>query len=286
MRVGTVLLWEGISNATLALIKLGVGLSTGSAAILSDALHSLADLANNFIAFFVYRVAAAPPDHDHPYGHQKFEQLAVFGLAALLTVVAVELIINAFKRAGTETVQSELALVVMLGALTINISVTVWERYWAKRLKSNILYADAQHTLSDIFVTAGAIIGWQLSTMEGLGWLDSVFAIGVALLVLYLAFDLFRRAIPSLVDSAGRDPGKLIAAVDAIPEVRAVRRVRSRQDGKGIAADIIVTVDRKMSIEESHVVADAVEALLAEKFDIHDTTVHIEPDSGEESQER
>lgn len=279
MQVKTVLIYEGIANLVLVIAKLIVGLKTGSTVILSDALHSFADAANNVIALIMNRVASTPPDQNHPYGHQKFEQLAVFCLASLLTVVAFELISNAFQRTHVVTTKSGIGLIVMLGALAINITVTFWERYWANKLNSNLLYADAYHSMSDIFVTIAAIVGWQLSTLQGWWWIDRAFAVIVALLVLYLAYDLYRRAIPSLVDSAGKDPLEVSAAVDQIPEVMRVKRVRSRQDGKGVAADIIVTVDRTMTTEESHVVADAIEKLLAERFDIQDTTVHIEPDN-------
>lgn len=286
MRVATVLVWEGSANVLLAAAKFIVGLQTGSSVILGDALHSLTDLANNGIALFVNKVASEPPDRDHPYGHQKFEQLAVFVLASLLTVVAVELVINAFKHAKSPPVRSEIGLIVMLFALAINVGVTIWERYWAKKLKSDLLLADAYHTLGDVFVTFAAIVGWQVAAAKGWGWLDSVFAVGVAGLVLYLAFDLFRRAIPSLVDSAGRDPRQVIAAVDRLPEVKGVKRLRSRQHGNEVAADIIVTVDRNLTLEQSHEVADAIEALLAEQFDIHDTTVHIEPAPDENARRR
>src|SRR5690606_34706337 len=104
-RVATVLIWEGTANVLLAAAKFIVGLNTGSSVILGDALHSLTDLANNGIALFVNKVASEPPDRGHPYGHQKFEQLAVFVLASLLTVVAVELVINAFKHAKSPPVR-------------------------------------------------------------------------------------------------------------------------------------------------------------------------------------
>lgn len=279
MKVRTVLIWEGLANAILALLKLFVGLSVNSTAILSDALHSLSDLANNGIALFVAKAAEEPPDRDHPYGHHKYEQIAVFALASLLTVVAFELILSALERFGTNPSQSALGLWLMLLALAVNLGIAVWEGYWAKKLQSDILRADARHTLSDALTTTVVIVGWQLAVL-GFGWLDPLFALLVALLVLYLAFDLFRRSIPILVDSAGYDPRQLSAALQQLEGVRAVHRVRSRRYGNGVAADVVVLVDPALSTKESHTIADAIEGLLAQRFGIHDTTVHIEPDSG------
>lgn len=279
MRVRTVLIWEGIANFCLAALKLIVGLQTQSAAILSDALHSLTDLANNAIAIFVVKMAEEPPDRDHQYGHHKYEQLAVFVLASLLTVIAFELIVESFKRFDSSPpVQNYWSLLLMSFALLINVMIALWEGYWAKRLNSDILHADARHTLSDILTTIAVISGWQLAVW-GWPWLDPLFAILVAAFVLYLAYDLFRRAIPILVDSAQHDPWQLSQAIRLLDGVRSVRRVRSRQFGGGAAADVVVVVDGHLSTEMAHKIADNIERLLADRFEIHDTTVHIEPDS-------
>lgn len=276
MKVRTVLIWEGCANAIIAAAKLMVGLKTGSAAILGDALHSITDLSNNGIAYLVSKIADEPADSDHPYGHHKFEQLAVFGLAALLTVVAFELIVESIKRFGEAPSHSNVGLFVMLGVLAVNVAVSTWEGYWARKLNSQILLADARHTLSDVLTTIAVIAGWQLAA-HGWPWLDPLFALLVASVVLYLAYDLFRRAIPILVDSAGCDPRQLTQAIGRIAGVRRVKRIRSRMHGHGNAADVVIMVDRQLSTERAHDIADQIENLLKERFEIHDTTVHIEP---------
>lgn len=276
MKIRTVLIWEGCANAVIAAAKLAVGLQTGSAAVLGDALHSLTDLSNNGIAYFVSKIAEEPADSDHPYGHHKFEQLAVFALAGLLTVVAFELILESIKRFGAAPKHSNIGLMIMLGVLVVNIAISSWEGYWARKLNSQILLADARHTLSDVLTTIAVIAGWQLAA-RGWPWLDPLFALIVAAVVLYLAYDLFRRAIPILVDSAGSDPSKLSQAISQIAGVRKVQRVRSRMYGNGNAADIVIMVDRQLSTERAHSIADDIESLLEKRFGIYDTTVHIEP---------
>ncbi len=111
-----------------------MGFSTGSLALVGDAIHSLADLANNVVAFVVVRLASAPPDREHPYGHQKYETLAVFGLAVLLAVLAVEIVVRAAEPGPREIVQHGWGLAVMIGVLVVNVAVTTWERSWARRL--------------------------------------------------------------------------------------------------------------------------------------------------------
>ena len=88
MHVRKVLLIEGSVNALITVCKMTVGIMTGSAAVVADAVHSLTDLANNLFAWLAIKISESPADSSHPYGHQKFEQLAVFALASLLTIVA------------------------------------------------------------------------------------------------------------------------------------------------------------------------------------------------------
>lgn len=272
------LLVEGFANVVVLLAKLAVGLSTGSLAVLSDAVHSLTDVANNLVAWFVVRLSGQPADREHPYGHRKFETLAVFGLATLLTVLAVELALHAIRREPTPVAADGWALVVMLGVLLVNIAIASWQRYWARRLQSDILLADANHTFGDVLTTLVVIGGWQLSAW-GYPWLDSACALGVAGLVLYLAYGLFKRAFPVLVDQYAVAPEQLAETTCSVPGVRKVRRIRSRSVGAMRMVDMVVVVDPKLSTIESHAIADAIERLLEEKHRVGDTSIHIEPDS-------
>jgi cation diffusion facilitator family transporter len=277
MHVRKVLLIEGSVNALITVSKMTVGLMTGSAAVIADAVHSLTDLANNLFAWLAVKIAESPADSSHPYGHQKFEQLAVFALASLLTIVAFEVIVNAVERFGQPVEQSMLGLVILISSLLINIGLTLWEGHWAKRLDSEILHADATHTLSDVLTSAVVIIGWQLAA-RGYYWIDTVFALIVSGIIFYLAFKLFQRAIPVLVDQSRYPPEELKAAVNDIPAVITVGNIRSRDTGKGQVADVTLTVSASLSTLESHQIADKVESVLADKFDIQDVVVHIEPD--------
>ncbi len=271
-----IIIIEGAANAVVLATKVGVGLSTGSLAVLGDAIHSLTDVMNNIVAWLVMRHSNAPPDAGHPYGHRKFETLAVFGLAALLVVFAFELALQAIRREDAEIVSGGWELGLMLAVLCVNVSLATWQRAWARRLNSDILRADASHTFSDVLTTVVVIGGWQLSAM-GYVWLDRLCALGVAGLVLYLAFSLFRRAIPVLVDESAIDSTQLIDAAESITGPDTVRRVRSRWIGSERAVDMIVSVSAQLPIEEAHALADQIEAVLEERYDLRDVSIHMEP---------
>ena len=275
-KVRLILILEGLANVTVLIAKTIVGIYTGSSAILSDALHSLTDVFNNIFAYIASRVSSSPPDMSHPYGHRKFETLAIFVLATLLSVIAIEVVIRAFERIGNPVFQSRWGLIVMFGVLLMNIGIASWENYWAKRLNSELLNADARHTFSDVLVTIAVIFGWQMAT-RGYPILDFVFAVLIALFVFYLAFQLFRKSIPILVDESAVDQYEVIDALQNLPGVLNIKRIRSRIIGQETFADVVITVQASMSTEESHKVADLVEKELLEKFSINDVVVHIEP---------
>ena len=275
-RVRKILVLEGLANIVVLFAKTLVGLSTGSFVILGDALHSLTDVANNVVALVVVRVAGTPPDREHPYGHRKFETLAVFGLATMLTVLACELALRALERGDRPIVRHGWGLAVMLGVFGVNIGIALWQGYWARRLNSEILHADARHTMADVFTTVVVIAGWQGAAL-GYPWLDAVCALGVAALVLFLAYGLFKRAIPVLVDRMAAEPEMLGEAVQSVAGVRQVRRVRSRWVGDSPSVDVVIAVDPQLSTAEAHAIADAIEAVLQQRYAMDDVTVHIEP---------
>ena len=275
-KVQRVILIEGSVNVVVLAAKLVVGLSTGSLAIIGDAIHSFTDVVNNIVAWIVIRVSSSPPDREHPYGHRKFETLAVFFLASLLVVLSFELAMRAINKDDTEIENSAWGLGVMLFVLIINIALAIWQRKWSRKLKSDLLLADATHTFADVLTTIVVIAGWQLSTM-GYLWLDRICALGVSFLVFYLAYSLFKRAFPILVDQFALDPELLSKTIQDVQGVREVNRVRSRWIGSEKSVDLVIAVDPELSTTDSHDIATNVESLIEEKYGVSDISIHVEP---------
>jgi len=221
------------------------------------------------------RMSSQPPDAEHPYGHRKYESLAVFGVATLLSVLALEITLRAFDPSSAPVTHSSWSLGLMITLLFGNAALSSWEGGWARRLQSDILNADARHTLSDVLVTFAVIAGWQFGA-RGYHWLDTATAIAVSVLILTLAYGLFRRAIPILVDVRAADPDDVAAVVNRVSGVRETRRVRSRS-GPSASADIVVSVDPTISTVEGHEIADEIERVIRDRFPIYDVSVHIEP---------
>jgi len=275
-KVQHIILIEGSLNIIVLVAKLVVGITTGSLAIIGDAIHSLTDVVNSIVAWVVIHLSSMPADREHPYGHRKFETLAVFFLASLLVVLSFELALQAIKKDDSIIESSAWELGIMLGVLAVNIFLASWQRMWAHRLESDILLADASHTFADVMTTIVVIAGWQLSAM-GYLWLDRACAFGVAALVLFMAFSLFKRALPVLVDQSSLDPELLSSLVEEVSGVCKVNKVRSRWIGSDKSIDLVISVDPALSISESHKIATDVELLIEEKFGVSDISIHVEP---------
>lgn len=277
-QVQGVIVVEGTVNALIMGLKAAVGVTTGSMAILGDAVHSLTDLANNVVAWVVIRWSARPADEEHPYGHRKFESVAVFLLAMLLTLTAFELATRALSREAPVVAHADWAVAGMLAVLATNVGLASWQAMWARRLESDLLHADARHTFADVLTTIVAIAGWQAAA-RGWVWVDTLSALAVSGLILVLAYGLFRRSLPILVDQAPLDPEWLRRTAARIPGVTAVRRVRSRPVGRQAAVELDVVVPADLSTAASHEIASQVEQHLRARFPVQEVMVHIEPDS-------
>ena len=275
-----VLIIEGSVNLLLCLVKLVIGLVTQSSVILADALHSLTDLTNNIIAVVALRISHKPPDHSHPYGHQKFEYLAIFILAVLLSVVAFELVAYAYENHGQVVQQSYAGLGILILAIMVNFTLSQWEGRQAKKLGSKLLAADAKHTFSDVLTSIAVLVGWQLAAM-GYYWLDTLFCLLVAIVVGKLAWELFQQALPVLVDADVTaeqfSPEQLARVVSEFVEIDGVTDIRSRAMGEQVICDLTLQINPELSLTAAHALSHAFEDRLKEEFELYDVIIHIEP---------
>ena len=279
-RVRRILLWVLLANVAVIAAKLVVGLRSGSIAVLGDAAHSGVDAINNVVGLAAMRLAAAPPDAEHPYGHGKFETLAALAVAAFLSVTCFELIQSAFERlirGGAPPDLEPAMLIVLLAALVVNGAVALGEARASRTLSSEILAADARHTASDVLVTAGVLAGLALTARTGWAAADAWLAHAVALVVARSGYQIFRETIPVLVDERAVDPREIEGVASGVSGVRAVTGVRSRGKSVGRFAELTIRVAPEETVVSAHEIADEVERRVAARIGFTDVTVHVEP---------
>jgi cation diffusion facilitator family transporter len=147
-------------NAVVAAAKLVTGLMTGAVAMIADGFHSSMDASSNIVGLVGIRLAAQPPDDDHPYGHRRFETLATLAIGGLMLVAAWEILqtmIDRLLNGGIPEV-TPVSFAVMIGTIVLNVGVALYERRQGRFLGSDVLLADAAHTSSDVFVSLSVIV--------------------------------------------------------------------------------------------------------------------------------
>jgi cation diffusion facilitator family transporter len=272
-------------NLTVAIGKIVVGLISGALAITADGFHSLIDGTANVVALIANAIAGQPPDDEHPYGHRRFETLAALMIGAFLILVAWEITTGAIDRlqGGDEINLTPATFAVLLGTLVVNIGVSTYQIREGKRLKSELLLADAENTRADVFITLSVII--SMAIVEGLGWawIDIVAAMVVVVLIGHAAWRILQQTGSVLVDTAPYPPQQLTALVQSVPSVQRVIRARSRGPVDAAQIDIDIQVAPEMTAEQTAAIASAIrERLTAELVGLIEIDVHFLPDdSGE-----
>jgi len=279
-------LWVTLAlNWLTALVKIVFGVMTQCMVIVADGLHSLSDGASNIIGLVAIDISGHPADQDHPYGHQKYETLASIMIGAMLLVVAFGIFQHAVKGFfhPREPEVSGASFLVMGLTLAVNFFIVVYERHSAKKFQSEFLLSDSWHTLTDIFVTGGVIVALAGIRMK-MKFLDPLFSAGIALLIAFVAFRFLKQSVDILTDKAVVNPALIDRLVRKVHGVQDCHEIRTRGKIHAIYVDLHVLVDPKMSVEDSHGLANRIEYDIKRQIQgVHDVVVHIEPTTHDHS---
>ncbi len=281
-----------ISNSSLIVMKVVVGMMIGSVSIISEAIHSGVDLIAALIAYFSVKNSSKPADKEHPFGHGKLENISGSVEAMLIFLAAVWIIYEAIKRLMEPQPldNASWGVGVMLVSCIVNILVS--ERLFdiGNKTDSVALKADAWHLRTDVYTSAGVMAGLFLiwlgaRIMPGvpLNWIDPVAAIAVALLIIHAAWELTLQASRDLMDHtlppAERDEIKdLIASMH--PKVNGYHKLKTRKAGSIRFIEFHMLVDPDMSVEESHSITDDITRMIYGRFPSANVTIHVEPCDG------
>ncbi|HEY9061673.1 MAG TPA: cation diffusion facilitator family transporter [Pseudobacteroides sp.] len=271
-----------VSNSFLILLKVIAGILSGSVSIISEAIHSGMDLVAALIAFFSVKISAKPADKDHPYGHGKVENVSGVIEGLLILVAAVIIIWEAIKKIirPTHIGETNIALLVMFISATVNFFVSRKLYRVAKQVDSVALEADALHLKTDVYTSLGVGIGMLLIKFTGISILDPIVAILVALLILKESISLIWNAYCPLLDTklSDGDEEKIKSVINRYKnEIIDFHELRTRKSGSIKYIDFHMTVNKDISVEQSHKLSDSIESDLEEVLKNTNVSIHIEP---------
>jgi len=270
-----------IAAVFLTGFKLIVGLLTGSLGILSEALHSALDLVAAVITYFSVKISDKPADEEHNYGHGKIENLSALIETFLLLITCVWIIYEAVDRIVNKNTHIEVTIwsyIVVVSSIIIDINRSRMLSKAAKKHNSQALEADALHFSTDIWSSVVVLFG-LIGAQLGLHLADSVAAIAVALIVLFVSYRLGRRAIDVLLDSAPKGSRNIVNQVlEKYPEVKKFHEIKIRTSGADTFIKFNIHVDPLFSLKETHELCDKIEQDIKDQIPRSEIFIHAEPE--------
>lgn len=277
--VASVLARVLVLNLIVAVAKLVLGYLTGAVSVVSDGFHSLTDGFSNVVAMVAVRVARKPPDHDHPYGHRKYETIAAAAIAGFLIVVVIQIVQTAIGRfqSGESPDVEPVAIAVMVGTIVVNLLVTRYERRAGERLSSEVLLADAMHTKSDVW-TSLTVIAALIGAKLGYPVLDPIAALIVVGFIGRAAWEIFRSTSEVLSDHIVIAEDDVRPVVMSVPSVMGCHEIRTRGSRDFVFLDLHIWMAAETPLATAHEISHKVKDKLMARFpQIGDAIIHIEP---------
>ncbi len=274
-------------NLGNAIIKIVVGAVANSYALIADGIHSLSDLASDVMVLTATHYARQKPDHNHPYGHQRFETLGTLFMGGILFVISGALIWDGSLRALSISGELSPPKVWAFIAVAVSILSKEWIFQYtmriANQIKSDLLVANAWHHRTDSLSSIVVLIS-LVGSYFGLVWLDPLAVVIVGGMIAKVGGVLIWGALKELVDT-GLPPEKLKeieAVAKKVPGVLGIHEVKSRMMGQSVYLDLHIDVDASLSVSEGHEIGLNVKNKIFENFlEVGMINFHIDPDNGE-----
>lgn len=261
-----------IGNVILSFFKFIAGIVAHSNAMISDAIHSASDVFSTIVVIIGIKFASKPPDKEHPYGHERLECVTAIILAMILFItglwIGLDTITCIFMSNYHEAeIPGILALVAAIISIVSKEAMYWYTRYYAKKIDSDALMADAWHHRSDAFSSVGALIGIA-GTRLGFPIMDAIASLVISLFIAKAAFDIFRDAMDKMIDHACDDEteSQIHACVMENENVMGIKLLKTRIFGNKIYVDVEILADAASTLQKAHHIAREVHNKIEETF--------------------
>ena len=268
-----------VLNLIVAVAKIALGYFSGAISILSDGFHSLADASSNVVALVGVAAAQRPADQNHPYGHRKFETMASLGILMFMLLVLSEVARQAVAHLRMPHMPSLIPVgaATMIVTLAINLVVVRYESDAGRRLRSEVLGADAKHTKSDVWTTV-AVLAALTGVWLGYPILDPIAGLVVTMFIGYACWQIAREASGILGDQVVLPEDDIRSVVEGVGGVVGTEKIRTRGSADNVFVDLHLWIDGRTPLGEAHALSHVVKDTLMMHFpEIVDVVIHIEP---------
>jgi cation diffusion facilitator family transporter len=273
-----------MASITLVIVKFVLGILGNSYAVIADGVESISDTVTDITLVLGIQFWSAPPDENHPYGHRRIETIITAFIGVMLLFAAFFIIYKAISGMAygkREDPVSGIALLAPVIAIIIKESIYRWTLKVSKKLKSQVLYANAWHHRSDAITSVVTLIAIFVSRLnEHLYIVDNIGGIVCSILIMRVAYKIIRPALDELSDSgASEKTRKQIEEVSLrVKEIKSVHKIRTRKMGSVVFADLHMLVDGNTTVRKGHDIANVLQDTLKKSVpELIDIVIHIEP---------
>ena len=271
-------------NIILSILKAFAGIVAHSSAMISDAIHSMSDVCSTIIVLIGIRIASKEPDKEHPYGHERMECVAAIILAMILFMTGFGIGIDAIQTItegnyGDLQVPGKLALIAAVVSIVSKEAMYWYTRYYAKRIDSGALMADAWHHRSDALSSVGAFVGIG-GAMMGFPVMDAVASLVIFFFIAKAAYEIFKDAMDKMVDRSCDEETEMEIrnCVLCHQEVQGIDMLQTRIFGNKIYVDVEILLDGSYTLQAAHDIAETVHDDIEQNFPkVKHIMVHVNP---------
>lgn len=267
-------------NVALAIFKMILGILAGSIALISDAVDTTMDVAKSVLVFQGIKIAAMPPDEDHPYGHGRAETVVSNIVGTSVIFAGIMILWETLSNFG-QTNAAGMIMVVASGVSIVGkVILSAYMFRVGKKFDNQALTADAKDYFSDVFASVAVLVGGLLIYLTGNEIFDGISSIVVSVLIAYMGYDILKSGIPEVMEK--QDAPQMTSGIERMaretPNVINPHNIRIRKLGHYYLVDMHVELPGRMMLDESHRIATDLEHRIKNEFpQIRDVIIHTEP---------
>lgn len=284
--------WHAIiGNALLAVLKIVVGLASGSLAVVADGIDSASDILTSLITLFTAHIIARPPDMRYPYGYQKADTIATKALSFIIFFAGAQLALSSFDSVVhpvSSVMPERMAIYIILVSIAGKLLLTWYLRRTGKSVQSAMLIANARNMQNDVVISISVLVGLVFTFIFEMPIIDKLTALFVSGYIMFVAFKIFMESNRDLMDGVeGKDVYQsVIDAVKGIEGAQNPHRIRVRKMAHLYLIALDVEVDGNLPLQQAHDIGALVEKRIKEAvMNVYDILVHIEPIGNNEPNE-
>lgn len=283
---------SAVGNALLAAMKVIIGLTSHSLALVGDGIDSTTDIVTSLITFFTASISSEPPDREHPWGHERAETISTKILSFIIFFAGGQLAVKSVQNilaGGSQELPGLWAIYATIISILGKVILAYYKFQTGKKTGSPMLIADARNMRNDVLISLTVLIGLFFTRVLQIALIDSVIALLVSFWIIKVAFSIFRETSLELMDSIDDKEiyRRVFEAAERVDGVENPHKVRIRKMNRFYVVDLDIEVDGSLTVKEGHDIALRIdEEIKTSVENIYDVMIHIEPAGAGEHMEK